>query len=184
MLYNNRGEVKLADFGLARWFADDNRKYTNRVITLWYRPPELLLGASSYGTEIDIWSAGCILVELHSRRPLFQGHDEMTQLDLIYRVCGIPNEHVWPGVSATPLFNTMRPKQYYRPRLREEMILRGIHGQAIDLIEKMIVLDPKKRISAADALKHPYFTEEDPLPCSIVEYVTFTNGTYTRPCVF
>lgn len=70
--FNFRGEVKLADFGLARLYSDEGRPYTNKVITLWYRPPELLLGEERYGPAIDVWSCGCILGELFAKKPLFQ----------------------------------------------------------------------------------------------------------------
>ncbi|KAK6028705.1 kinase domain protein [Ostertagia ostertagi] len=87
ILLNNRGELKIADFGLARYYSSDQeRLYTNRVITLWYRPPELLLGDEHYGPAIDVWSIGCILGEFFTRKPLFQGNNEAAQLDLISRV--------------------------------------------------------------------------------------------------
>ncbi|PIO63993.1 hypothetical protein TELCIR_14390 [Teladorsagia circumcincta] len=88
ILLNNRGELKIADFGLARYYSSDQeRLYTNRVITLWYRPPELLLGDEHYGPAIDVWSIGCILGEFFTRKPLFQGNNEAAQLDLISRDC-------------------------------------------------------------------------------------------------
>ncbi|KAG0709671.1 kinase-like domain-containing protein [Suillus ampliporus] len=90
ILINNRGELKLADFGLARFYQKRRRSdYTNRVITLWYRPPELLFGATVYGPEVDMWSAGCIMLELFTKKPVFQGNDEIHQLDVIYRILGL-----------------------------------------------------------------------------------------------
>jgi cyclin-dependent kinase 12/13 len=122
ILLNNNGKIKLADFGLARLYnADDKeRPYTNKVITLWYRPPELLLGEERYGPAIDIWSCGCILGELFTRRPLFQAQREDEQLEMISRLCGSPTPAVWPDVIHLPLFSTLKQKKTYRRRLREE----------------------------------------------------------------
>uniref|UniRef100_A0A915DCS2 cyclin-dependent kinase n=1 Tax=Ditylenchus dipsaci TaxID=166011 RepID=A0A915DCS2_9BILA len=120
ILINNRGELKLGDFGLARLFNKAERLYTNRVITLWYRPPELLLGQEKYGTEVDIWSAGCILGELFVKKPIFQGNVELAQLEIICQYCGSPSVENWPGVANLPNFKSMRLKNYYPRRLRDK----------------------------------------------------------------
>ncbi|KAK2833153.1 hypothetical protein Q5P01_017042 [Channa striata] len=121
ILLNNRGQIKLADFGLARLYnSEESRPYTNKVITLWYRPPELLLGEERYSPAIDVWSCGCILGELFTKKPIFQANQELLQLELISRLCGSPCPAVWPDVIKLPLFNTMKPKKQYRRRLREE----------------------------------------------------------------
>ncbi|VEL18243.1 unnamed protein product, partial [Protopolystoma xenopodis] len=106
ILINNKGQLKLADFGLARLYAsgDKERPYTNKVITLWYRPPELLLGEEKYGPSVDIWSCGCILGEMFSGRPMFQANEELDQLEAIFRVCGYPDSEAWPRVEALPLY--------------------------------------------------------------------------------
>uniref|UniRef100_A0A2K6QVC6 Cyclin-dependent kinase 12 n=1 Tax=Rhinopithecus roxellana TaxID=61622 RepID=A0A2K6QVC6_RHIRO len=96
------------------------RPYTNKVITLWYRPPELLLGEERYTPAIDVWSCGCILGELFTKKPIFQANLELAQLELISRLCGSPCPAVWPDVIKLPYFNTMKPKKQYRRRLREE----------------------------------------------------------------
>uniref|UniRef100_A0A8C8ICC2 Protein kinase domain-containing protein n=1 Tax=Oncorhynchus tshawytscha TaxID=74940 RepID=A0A8C8ICC2_ONCTS len=84
ILLNNKGQIKLADFGLARLYnSDESRPYTNKVITLWYRPPELLLGEERYTPAIDVWSCGCILGELFTKKPIFQANQELAQLELI-----------------------------------------------------------------------------------------------------
>ncbi|KHJ92341.1 kinase domain protein [Oesophagostomum dentatum] len=161
ILLNNRGELKIADFGLARYYSSDQeRLYTNRVITLWYRPPELLLGDEHYGPAIDVWSIGCILGEFFTRKPLFQGNNEMAQLELISKVCGTPSLANWPDVEKMPLYNTLRSKKQYVRCLREEFSQIMPSG-AIDLMDKMLLLDPKRRISAKDAISHYWIKNFD-----------------------
>ncbi|PAV87544.1 hypothetical protein WR25_24672 [Diploscapter pachys] len=162
ILVNNRGELKIADFGLARrFYADQQRPYTNRVITLWYRPPELLLGEEHYGPAIDVWSVGCILGEFFVRKPLFMGSNELMQLELISKVCGTPGPENWQGVDQLSLFKTLRPKISYPRKLKEDY-LAIMPSLAVDLMDKMLILDPSRRITAADALNHPWFRSFDP----------------------
>ncbi|XP_059819139.1 cyclin-dependent kinase 12-like [Hypanus sabinus] len=124
ILLNNSGQIKLADFGLARLYnSEESRPYTNKVITLWYRPPELLLGEERYTPAIDVWSCGCILGELFTKKPIFQANQELAQLELISRLCGSPCPAAWPDVIKLPYFHTMKPKKQYRRRLREEFAL-------------------------------------------------------------
>eukprot|EP01090_Pellita_catalonica_P019383 TRINITY_DN6577_c0_g1_i2.p1 TRINITY_DN6577_c0_g1~~TRINITY_DN6577_c0_g1_i2.p1 ORF type:complete len:541 (-),score=52.84 TRINITY_DN6577_c0_g1_i2:212-1834(-) len=156
LLINNKGEVKLADFGLARYYSNSKEMdYTNRVITLWYRPPELLLGSTVYGPAIDMWSVGCILGELLLKKPMFQGKQELEQLDLIFKMCGTPNERTWPGFCNLPLYKVAKPKRVYPSRLRDSF---KSFPPALILMEQLLCLDPKRRISAEDALNSPYFT--------------------------
>ncbi|KRY35455.1 Cyclin-dependent kinase 12 [Trichinella spiralis] len=161
ILLNNNGEIKLADFGLARLYQRDKvRPYTNKVITLWYRPPELLLGEERYTPAIDVWSVGCILGELFTRRPLFQGGSELMQLELISRICGSPTPLVWPEVVDLPLFETIRLKKLYKRCLRDQF--RQIPTAALDLLDQMLTLDPKKRCSAEAALRSPWLVSINP----------------------
>jgi len=170
LLINNAGILKLGDFGLSRSFneKDIQYKYTNRVVTLWYRPPELLLGAVVYGPAIDMWGVGCIMAELLMKKPLFPGKNERDQMDRVFALCGTPYEDIWPGISKLPYYNTVhRPEKDRKPfRLKQHLTQNQppLADKAVDLVQKMLILDPAKRIAAADALDHDWFWS-DPMPC-------------------
>uniref|UniRef100_A0A7S3KTR7 Cyclin-dependent kinase 2 homolog n=1 Tax=Euplotes crassus TaxID=5936 RepID=A0A7S3KTR7_EUPCR len=169
LLISSKGIVKLADFGLARRFNAQITHYTNRVVTLWYRAPELLLGSKNYTTSIDMWSVGCFFAELLTNKPLFPGTSESMQLDLIFGKLGFPSEENFPGVTKMGPFSQLTNKPLYKYKLREHFSntvnsSSKADDYALDLIAKMLLYDPNKRISAADALNHPYFHSE-PLPC-------------------
>merc|ERR1712133_194610 len=110
LLVNSKGEIKLADFGLARAFGVPVRSYTHEVVTLWYRAPEVLLGTKFYSTAVDIWSIGCIFAEMITRKALFQGDSEIDQLFRIFRTLGTPDESTWPGVTSLPDSKSSFPK--------------------------------------------------------------------------
>ncbi|KAL8622399.1 hypothetical protein ACOMHN_041727 [Nucella lapillus] len=162
ILLNNRGQIKLADLGLARYFnaEDKERLYTNKVITLWYRPPELLLGEERYGPAIDIWSLGCILGELFTREPIFRAKEEFAQLELISRTCGTPCPANWPDIIKLPLFHTFKPKRQHRRRLREEFSF--VPRLALDLMDHMLDLDPSKRCTAQQGIDSPWLRDINP----------------------
>ncbi|XP_021731390.1 cyclin-dependent kinase C-2-like [Chenopodium quinoa] len=163
LLIDNEGMLKLADFGLARSFSSDhNGNLTNRVITLWYRPPELLLGSTKYGPAVDMWSVGCIFAELLHGKPVFPGKDEPEQINKIFELCGAPDEANWPGVTKLPWYTNFKPNRPMKRRLRE--YFRHFDRHALELLERMLTLDPAQRISAKDALDAEYFWA-DPLPC-------------------
>merc|ERR1712112_482856 len=110
LLIDKSGAIKVADFGLARAFGVPVHVYTHEVVTLWYRAPEILLGTRYYSTAVDIWSIGCIFVEMLTRRPLFPGDSEIDQLFRIFRTLGTPDESIWPGVTTLPDFKSSFPK--------------------------------------------------------------------------
>ncbi|KAI8463415.1 MAG: cell division control protein 2 [Monoraphidium minutum] len=148
--------LKLADFGLARAFGIPVRAYTHEVVTLWYRSPEILLGAKTYSTPVDIWSIGCIFVEMINHRPLFPGDSEIDELFKIFMVMGTPDEHCWTGVRELPDWKETFPKWRARP-LQE--IAPSLDPLGLDLLSRMLVYDPAQRITAREALAHHYFAD-------------------------
>ncbi|KHN36642.1 Putative serine/threonine-protein kinase [Glycine soja] len=162
LLIDNNGILKIADFGLAN-FIDPHHKVplTSRVVTLWYRPPELLLGASNYGVAVDLWSTGCILGELYRSRPILPGKTEVEQLHRIFKLCGSPSEDYWCKLR-TPHSTVFRPPHHYRRCVAETF--KEYPSAATRLIETLLSLDPTLRGTAAAALKSEFFSSE-PLPC-------------------
>ncbi|CEH14465.1 pkinase-domain-containing protein [Ceraceosorus bombacis] len=157
LLINKRGELKLADFGLARAFGIPVNTFSNEVVTLWYRAPDVLLGSRTYSTSIDVWSAGCIMAEMISGVPLFRGRDNSDQLNQILRILGTPDEITMkrlqndsPEIQVRPLPRT--------PRVPFQQLFPKAHPLAIDLLDKLLKFDPTQRISADEALRHSYFT--------------------------
>lgn len=156
LLINTRGQLKLADFGLARAFGIPVNTFSNEVVTLWYRAPDVLLGSRQYNTSIDIWSAGCIMAEMFTGRPLFPGTANEDQLQKIFRLMGTPSENTWPGVSAFPEYKH-NFQRYPTAELRH--ILPQIDQVGLSLLNAMLQLRPENRISAPAALHHPWFQD-------------------------
>lgn len=172
ILVSNTGELKLADFGLARFYSKRGKPdYTNRVITIWYRSPELLLGETQYGPAVDIWSAACVMVEIFTRHAIFPGDGgEINQLDKIYNVLGTPTRSEWPGLVDMAWFELLRPTER-KPNTFAEKYQDRVTPAAFELLQAMFLYDPSKRPTAGDVLEHPYFTTEDPAPKQAIEYV-------------
>ncbi|KAI4691021.1 uncharacterized protein J4E88_002498 [Alternaria novae-zelandiae] len=156
LLINNRGQLKLADFGLARAFGIPVNTFSNEVVTLWYRAPDVLLGSRTYNTSIDIWSAGCIMAEMYTGRPLFPGTTNEDQVQKIFRLMGTPSERSWPGISQLPEYKNNFPV-YHTQDLR--LILPQVDQVGLSLLNCMLQLRPEMRISAANALSHPWFND-------------------------
>ncbi|KAF5186349.1 Cyclin-dependent kinase [Thalictrum thalictroides] len=153
--------LKLADFGLARAFGIPVRTFTHEVVTLWYRAPEILLGSRHYSTPVDVWSVGCIFCEMVNQRPLFPGDSEIDELFKIFRIMGTPNEETWPGVSSLPDFKSAFPKW---PSKDLATVVPDLEPTGLDLLSKMLYLDPSKRITARSALEHEYFKDIGSVP--------------------
>ncbi|KAL6865751.1 Cyclin-dependent kinase catalytic subunit [Amphichorda felina] len=154
LLIDRYGNLKLADFGLARAFGVPLRTYTHEVVTLWYRAPEILLGGRQYSTGVDMWSVGCIFAEMCTRKPLFPGDSEIDQIFKIFRTLSTPNEEVWPGVTSYPDYKMTFPKW---SRDYDVPLCHNLDEEGLRLLESMVVYDPAGRISAKSAVNHPYF---------------------------
>ncbi|KAF7530470.1 hypothetical protein G7054_g9558 [Neopestalotiopsis clavispora] len=165
ILVSSDGILKLADFGLARFYTKHHRNdYTNRVITIWYRSPELLLGETQYTAAVDVWSAACVMVEIFTRHAIFPGDGtEINQLDKIYAIMGTPNKSDWPDLTKMEWFELLRPG-YRKPSVFAEKYKEKVPAAAFELLASMFHYDPAKRPSAAEVLAHPYFTTEMPPP--------------------
>ncbi|KAH8646056.1 kinase-like domain-containing protein [Tricladium varicosporioides] len=157
------GEVKLADFGLARSFSDPFRVMTSNVITRWYRPPELLFGAKHYSGAVDIWSVGLVFAELIIRTPYIAGDTEVHQVSLICQAVGTPNEDNWPGVSKLPEYTVPEPVNPIRGKDHYLMTFGTAGQEGVDLLMKTLILDPRKRITAREMLEHKWWSS-DPKP--------------------
>lgn len=155
ILVSRDGQLKIADFGLARAFVPPIRPFTHEVVTLWYRAPEILLGCKTYALPVDIWSVGTILGEMVTKKPMFPGDSEVDELFKIFRLMGTPNEQTWPGVTSLQDWNRDFP---IWPSLNVARFVPGLSEEGVDLLEQMIVLDPKRRISAQQALEHPFLS--------------------------
>uniref|UniRef100_A0A3P8XR07 cyclin-dependent kinase n=1 Tax=Esox lucius TaxID=8010 RepID=A0A3P8XR07_ESOLU len=155
LLINDRGELKLADFGLARAKSIPTKTYSNEVVTLWYRPPDILLGCTDYSTQIDMWGVGCIFYEMSTGRPLFPGSTVEEELHFIFKLLGTPNESTWPGITSNEEFIS-----YNYPRYRADCLQNHtprLDNEGVELLSKLLQFEGRKRISAEEAMKCPYF---------------------------
>lgn len=172
ILVSHHGQIKLADFGLARLYDMDRQlHYTNRVVTIWYRAPELLYGMTEYGPPIDVWAAACVIVEIFTKHAIFPGSGrELNQLLKIWEVMGFPTVEEWPGVSKTEWYFMMRPKEQFTNVFKEKYEHRT-SDQLFKLLRAMLRYDPEKRPTCEDCLTHPFFTTEEPKPARVTELV-------------
>ncbi|XP_021911819.1 probable serine/threonine-protein kinase At1g54610 [Carica papaya] len=162
LLIDDGGVLKIADFGLATFFDPNNKHHmTSRVVTLWYRAPELLLGATDYGVGIDLWSAGCILAELLAGRPIMPGRTEVEQLHKIYKLCGSPSDEYWKK-SRLPNATLFKPREPYRRCIKETF--KDFPPSSLPLIETLLAIDPAERQTATAALRSEFFMTE-PYAC-------------------
>lgn len=156
ILVSRDGKLKLADFGLARAFVPPIRPFTHEVVTLWYRSPEILLGMKAYALPMDMWAVGAIIAEMSTKRPLFPGDSEIDELFKIFRILGTPSEKTWPGVTNLQDWNEAFPVW---PELKLQRFIPRMCEEGVDLVKKLLNMDPKHRLSANEALQHPYISE-------------------------
>ena len=162
LLISTDNILKIGDFGLARGYGIPVKNYTHEVVTLWYRPPDVLLGNKTYGTTVDMWSIGTIFAEMVTGKPLFTGNSENDQLKKIFAIMGTPTENYASSLRELPEwgvgennFENNSPKDF-------KELFPNLDTEGIDLLQKFLQLEPDKRISAEEALKHPFF--DDILP--------------------
>ncbi|KAI4823483.1 hypothetical protein KUCAC02_012066, partial [Chaenocephalus aceratus] len=188
LLLSHKGILKIGDFGLAREYGSPLKPYTPVVVTLWYRSPELLLGAKEYSTAVDMWSVGCIFGELLTQKPLFPGKSEIDQINKIFKDLGSPSEKIWPGYNELPAVKKMTFTEYPYNNLRKRFGAL-LSDQGFDLMNKFLTYCPSKRILSDEGLKHEYL-RETPLPIDPSMFPTWPakseqqrvkRGTSPRP---
>ncbi|XP_069040406.1 cyclin-dependent kinase 16 isoform X3 [Lepisosteus oculatus] len=155
LLINERGELKLADFGLARAKSIPTKTYSNEVVTLWYRPPDILLGSTDYSTQIDMWGVGCIFYEMSTGRPLFPGSTVEEELHFIFKLLGTPTEETWPGIGSNEDFISFNYPRYRADNLHSHTP--RLDSDGVELLSKLLQFEGRKRISADEAMRQPYF---------------------------
>ncbi|KAG8415136.1 hypothetical protein J3458_009013 [Metarhizium acridum] len=175
ILLNNRGQLKIADFGMARYVGDPAPKLTQLVVTLWYRAPELLLGTKTYDAAVDMWSVGCIFGELITREPLLQGSNEVDQMSKIFELCGVPTEESWPGFRKLPNARSLKlPKTGLSTGSVVRARFPSMTTAGASLLNDLLALDPDRRPSAKEMLSHEYF-RQDPKPKPENMFPTFPS---------
>lgn len=165
LLLSAEGHVKLADFGLARGFGIPVNAFSSEVVTLWYRPPDILLGSTNYTTPIDIWSVGCIFAELILLYPLFPGKNNQDQVRRIFKVLGTPSIELLNYLTNSPNSSTggsipdwISSFPFYEP-IPWEKLFPSLPPSGLNLIARMLDYRPAMRISAKEALEHSFFDD-------------------------
>uniref|UniRef100_A0A3P9IU36 Cyclin-dependent kinase 10 n=1 Tax=Oryzias latipes TaxID=8090 RepID=A0A3P9IU36_ORYLA len=177
LLMTDKGYVKIADFGLARMYGIPQPLMTPRVVTLWYRAPEVLLGTKIQTTALDMWAVGCILAELLAHKPLLPGTSEIQQVDLIVQLLGTPNENIWPGFSQLPLIGQYSLRKQPYNNLKNKFTWLSDAGHR--LLNLLFMYNPLRRATAKDCLESSYFKEK-PLPCEPELMPTFPHHRNKR----
>lgn len=157
LLLTNDGQLKIADFGLARKYSYPSEPMTPGVVTRWYRAPELLFEAEHQTSAIDMWAAGCIFGELYLQKPLLPGTSEIHQIELIIDLIGTPNDKIWPGFSDLPVAQAYHMKQ--QPYNNVAAIFTNVSSSGIQLLNMLLMYDPRRRATAEESLESSYFKE-------------------------
>ena len=155
-MVNGNCDLLICDFGLARGY--DQNELTDYVVTRWYRPPELLLLSNHYTPAVDMWSIGCILAELFNRKPLYPGRDYINQLNIITDVLGVPLEDDMTSIKSEEAVRYLKSMKKKQPVSLSQLIP-SASPTALDFIGKLLIFNPSKRITAAEALAHPYLSQ-------------------------
>ncbi|CAH8517428.1 unnamed protein product [Schistosoma turkestanicum] len=184
LLINSRGDLKLADFGLARAKSIPIKTYSNEVVTLWYRPPDILLGSTEYSTHIDMWGVGCIFYEMATGWPLFPGSTVEEQLTLIFKRLGTPNETNWPGVTSHPDYSkSLKYGPYPGEPGGLPHLTPRLSRRAHRLMTELLVFPGIQRISAMNALKHEYFVDSSRFPFHTFNSLSAASSVFDVPGV-
>lgn len=175
ILLNNRGQLKLADFGMARYIPPPDAPLTQLVVTLWYRAPELLLGTSTYGVEVDMWSVGCVMGELLLKSPILPGTNEVDQLSRIFSLCGLPEEATWPEFYRLPNASSLKlPREQRTKQAFDRARFTFLSSAGAHLLASLLSLNPERRPIAQEVLQHEYFREQ-PKPKPSEMFPTFPS---------
>lgn len=157
ILIDGGGHLKIADFGLAKKASFLQRRKSNAIVSLWYRAPEIILGSEDYFLGVDMWSVGCIFAELMTKRPIFMCRNENEVLNKVFQLLGTPSSTHCSSYLTLPKWKKGTYLEVAAPGCLKTAFP-DAPPQAIDLLSKMLALDPTKRILAKEALSHPYFT--------------------------
>lgn len=167
ILINEKNEVKIGDFGLARIFSNiDKKRYTNQVVTVCYRAPELFLGETNYSTKIDVWSLGCILIEILTKRAIFYNKDEKSIFPLMCQICGTLNGEYWKNLPNYKFYSSIIPEEGLKSQINNKnQLFKDLDEVTLDIIQKMLNLNPEERITIDGILEHPFLTSHEPKMC-------------------
>lgn len=168
ILLTSAGVLKIADFGWARPVpaakngcttvaSGSDVALTVPAVTLWYRPPELLLGAKKYTTAIDLWSAGCVMAEFWTRKPILQGSTEKTQIMNVLNLCGSISLNDWPDAKDLPVYQNVHLPRTYKRNVQQRLKPYTTNEKAIELVNDLLTLNPAKRIKCGEVLNHVFF---------------------------
>lgn len=169
LLIDNHMLLKIADFSLARAFTVPVPNYTHEVVTVWYRPPEILLGATVYSVPVDLWSIGCVIGEMATGQPLFAGDSEIDTIFKIFQKLGTPTDAMWPGLSELPDFKPTFPRWLARGWNNIRNTAAQVGPDGIDLLEKLMCFDPSRRLSARQAVQQRYFRDAETPPANMID---------------
>ncbi|KAA8498022.1 Extracellular signal-regulated kinase 1 [Porphyridium purpureum] len=185
VLLNGNCDLKICDFGLARIASPDDQAgfLTAYVATRWYRAPEIMLSWREYTNSVDVWSVGCILAEIIGRKPLFPGKDYIHQINLITDIIGTPSAEDMEYIHSERARRFMQSLPH-KPGIPLEKLFPDASPEAVDVLNRMLVFDPAKRITVEEALRHPYLAglhdPDDEPHCEQTFQFEFENENLTK----